>query len=206
MTKLTQVVMSGIGQIVYKLYSNSYYIPSGSMASTLEPGDRVIVDRLAYRWGDIGRGDIVVFDGDASWDAGVTNGVPQADVTGNERVSGRVRAAAPTTKEDRLFDVRDDCPSSGPGAELGERVIAVAIPYDGFAEEVAVGACVVCRAISTSRGTIVAKLDDVSVHPDWRGRGVGAGMLAALRDRLRAEGISRIDSGCHRANDGARHR
>jgi ribosomal protein S18 acetylase RimI-like enzyme len=69
--------------------------------------------------------------------------------------------------------------------------------------EVAVGACVVCRAISTSRGTIVAKLDDVSVHPDWRGRGVGAGMLAALRDHLQAEGMSRIDCGCHRANESA---
>lgn len=71
------------------------------------------------------------------------------------------------------------------------------------AAEVAVGACVVCRAISTSRGTIVAKLDDVSVHPDWRGRGVGAEMLAALQDHLRTEGMSRIDSGCHRANEGA---
>jgi ribosomal protein S18 acetylase RimI-like enzyme len=71
------------------------------------------------------------------------------------------------------------------------------------AKEIAVGACVVCRAISTSRGTIVAKLDDVSVHPDWRGRGVGSGMLAALRDHLRAEGMSRIDCGCHRANERA---
>ena len=69
--------------------------------------------------------------------------------------------------------------------------------------DVAVGACVVCRAISTSRGTIVAKLDDVSVHPDWQGRGVGAGMLAALREHLRADGTTRIDCGCHRANDGA---
>jgi len=69
--------------------------------------------------------------------------------------------------------------------------------------EVPVGACVVCRAISTSRGTFVAKLDDVSVHPAWRGRGVGGGMLAALQDRLRTEGASRIDCGCHRANEGA---
>ena len=33
----------------------------------------------------------------------------------------------------------------------------------------AVGACVVCRAISTSRGTLVAKLDDVTVHRDVAG-------------------------------------
>jgi len=67
----------------------------------------------------------------------------------------------------------------------------------------AVGACVVCRAISTSRGTLVAKLDDVTIADDFRGRGVGARMLAALADHLRAEGISRIDCGCHRANEGA---
>ena len=72
-----------------------------------------------------------------------------------------------------------------------------------YAGEQAVGACVVCRAISTSRGTIVAKLDDVTVHRDWQGRGVGARMLAALRDHLRGEGMTRVDCGCHRENDGA---
>lgn len=67
----------------------------------------------------------------------------------------------------------------------------------------AVGACVVCRAISTARGTLVAKLDDVTIADDVRGRGVGARMLAALADHLRAEGMSRIDCGCHRSNAGA---
>ena len=70
-------------------------------------------------------------------------------------------------------------------------------------KRVAVGACVVCRAISTSRGTLVAKLDDVTIDPRWQGRGVGGHMLAALREHLRAEGITRIDCGCHRANNGA---
>lgn len=65
------------------------------------------------------------------------------------------------------------------------------------------GACVVCRAISTSRGAVVAKLDDVTVHPDWLSRGVGGRMLAALLTHLRAEGIARVDSGCHRDNTGA---
>ncbi len=32
------------------------------------------------------------------------------------------------------------------------------------------GICVVCFAISTSMGSVVAKLDDVSVKPDRRGR------------------------------------
>ncbi len=66
-----------------------------------------------------------------------------------------------------------------------------------------VGACVVCHAISTSRGSLVAKLDDVSIHEEWRGRGIGAGMLDALIVQLRAQGVSRIDCGCHRDNAGA---
>ena len=76
-----------------------------------------------------------------------------------------------------------------------------------FADEngarVPVGACVVCRAISTSRGTLVAKLDDVTIATRWQGRGVGSAMLAALCDELRTSGISRIDTACHRDNAGA---
>jgi ribosomal protein S18 acetylase RimI-like enzyme len=66
-----------------------------------------------------------------------------------------------------------------------------------------VGACVVCYAISTSRGSLVAKLDDVTIHADWQGKGVGNGMLAALIAHLRAMGVTRIDCGCHRDNEGA---
>lgn len=39
----------------------SFYIPSTSMTPTLEVGDRVLVNKLAYRFGDPTRGDIVVF-------------------------------------------------------------------------------------------------------------------------------------------------
>ncbi len=66
-----------------------------------------------------------------------------------------------------------------------------------------VGACVVCHAISTSRGTLVAKLDDVTIRDGWQGRGVGGAMLAALAAHLRTRGFTRIDSACHRANAGA---
>lgn len=65
---------------------------------------------------------------------------------------------------------------------------------------IAVGACVVCRAISTSRGGIVAKLDDVTIRGGWQGRGVGSAMLEALAGHLRGEGARRIDTACHREN------
>jgi ribosomal protein S18 acetylase RimI-like enzyme len=66
-----------------------------------------------------------------------------------------------------------------------------------------VGACVVCYAISTSRGGIVAKLDDVTVAAAATGRGVGTAMIEALATHLAARGITRIDSACHRDNRGA---
>jgi ribosomal protein S18 acetylase RimI-like enzyme len=67
----------------------------------------------------------------------------------------------------------------------------------------AAGVCVVCYAISTARGTIVAKLDDVHVADGWQGRGVGSAMLGTLAGHLRAAGVTRIDCGCHRDNAGA---
>jgi ribosomal protein S18 acetylase RimI-like enzyme len=66
-----------------------------------------------------------------------------------------------------------------------------------------VAACVVSYAISTSRGGLVAKLDDVSVKREQTGQGIGGAMLEALKGALRARGALRIDCGCHRDNDGA---
>ena len=67
----------------------------------------------------------------------------------------------------------------------------------------AVGACVVSYAISTSRGGLVGKLDDVTVDARSQGKGIGSAMLIALTERLRSEGVLRIDTACHRDNEGA---
>src|SRR6476469_4891552 len=40
----------------------AFYIPSGSMQHTLELRDRVLVNKLVYRFRDIHRGEIVVFN------------------------------------------------------------------------------------------------------------------------------------------------
>jgi signal peptidase I len=39
----------------------AFYIPSGSMESTLNISDRVLVEKVSYRFGEIERGDVVVF-------------------------------------------------------------------------------------------------------------------------------------------------
>ena len=67
-----------------------------------------------------------------------------------------------------------------------------------------VGCCVACFAISTSRGTLVAKLDDVNVRPGLEGQGIGSAMLASLKEELRRCGATRIDTATHVDNPGAR--
>jgi len=81
--------------------------------------------------------------------------------------------------------------------ELG--FVWMAYDDDGLA-----GICVVCYAISTSMGAVVAKLDDVSVKADRRGKGIGTALLQQLKEQLRKESVKRIDVAVHRENPAAR--
>lgn len=47
--------------VVKAVLAQAFYIPSGSMIPTLQIGDRVIVEKLSYRFGEPDRGDVVVF-------------------------------------------------------------------------------------------------------------------------------------------------
>ena len=46
----------------------AFFIPSSSMENTLEIGDKVLVNKLVYDFRSIHRGDVIVFNGDGSWD------------------------------------------------------------------------------------------------------------------------------------------
>ena len=65
------VVIALLLAVVIKTYAiQAFFIPSGSMENTLEINDRVLVNKLVYDVRGIHRGDIVVFNGDGSWDPG----------------------------------------------------------------------------------------------------------------------------------------
>ncbi len=51
----------------------AYYIPSSSMTPTLQVGDRVLVNKLSYKVGSIGRGDLIVFQRPSNEDTGQTD-------------------------------------------------------------------------------------------------------------------------------------
>jgi signal peptidase I len=65
------VVIALVIAVVIKTYAiQAFWIPSGSMENTLELNDRVLVNKIVYDTRSIHRGDIVVFNGDGSWDPG----------------------------------------------------------------------------------------------------------------------------------------
>jgi signal peptidase I len=63
------IVVALVLAVVIKSYAiQAFFIPSGSMQNTLAIGDRVLINKLVYHFRPIARGDIVVFNGDGSWD------------------------------------------------------------------------------------------------------------------------------------------
>jgi signal peptidase I len=75
----------------------SFSVPSGSMEPTIEPGDRVLVNRLV-RGEDVSRGDIVVFDGTAAFPASA----------GAEPATGPVAAVGRAVASVLTFDTGTD--------------------------------------------------------------------------------------------------
>ncbi|HVQ19332.1 MAG TPA: signal peptidase I [Actinomycetes bacterium] len=61
------IIALGLALLIKTFLMQAFYIPSGSMEDTLHIGDRVLVNKLAYKFTDIQRGDIVVFNGVDSW-------------------------------------------------------------------------------------------------------------------------------------------
>jgi signal peptidase I len=51
-----------VALLVKTFLFQAFSIPSGSMQPTLRPGDRVMVNKLSYRFGDIERGHLIVFE------------------------------------------------------------------------------------------------------------------------------------------------
>jgi signal peptidase I len=51
-----------IALLVEAFLIQAFWIPSPSMEPTLEVGDRVLVNKLSYKFHDINRGDVVVFE------------------------------------------------------------------------------------------------------------------------------------------------
>jgi len=66
------IIAFGLAVLIKTFLVQAFFIPSGSMERTLHgcpgcSGDRVLVNKLTYRFSDLRPGDIVVFRGPESW-------------------------------------------------------------------------------------------------------------------------------------------
>lgn len=76
------VLSMAVVAVVNAFVAQPFVVPSASMEQTLQVGDRILVNKLAYRFGnEVRRGDIVVFDGTGSF-------VREGDVPQGNPVAG----------------------------------------------------------------------------------------------------------------------
>jgi len=61
------VVALVIALVIKSFVVQAFFIPTGSMQNTLAIGDKVLVNKLVYHFRSIEPGDIVVFNGDGTW-------------------------------------------------------------------------------------------------------------------------------------------
>jgi signal peptidase I len=62
------VLLALLGTLVVRTFVlQSFVIPTESMDPTLAVNDRILVSRLSYRFGEVRRGDVIVFDGQDSF-------------------------------------------------------------------------------------------------------------------------------------------
>lgn len=66
-TCLNLIIAIAVIALIQAFFVKVYQVPSGSMETTLNVGDRIVVNRLAYNGAEPPREDIVVFRADSNW-------------------------------------------------------------------------------------------------------------------------------------------
>jgi len=92
------VALAVLLAVVFKTFLvAAFYIPSGSMESTLNISDRVLVEKVSYRFGDVERGDVIVFVHD---EPGTEPASPSNPVTGFFSSRGQAIGVVPPSDRD----------------------------------------------------------------------------------------------------------
>jgi signal peptidase I len=91
--------------VVKTFFVQAFFIPSGSMEQTLHgcpgcTGDRVLVNKVPYWFGEPGPGDVVVFKGPDTWTPEVTVSEPGNWFSGAMLWLGRAVGVAPPSEDD----------------------------------------------------------------------------------------------------------
>lgn len=91
--------------VVKTFFVQAFFIPSGSMEQTLHgcagcTGDRVLVNKVPYWFGEPEPGDIIVFKGPDTWTPEVSVAEPENWATGALLWLGRAVGVAPPSEDD----------------------------------------------------------------------------------------------------------
>jgi signal peptidase I len=73
------VVALTIALVIKTFVVQPFFIPSSSMEDTLMIGDKVLVNKLVYHFRSIEPGDVIVFNGDGSWNPNPPAATPSSD-------------------------------------------------------------------------------------------------------------------------------
>ncbi|MFQ1001354.1 signal peptidase I [Modestobacter sp. SSW1-42] len=99
------VIAFVLALVVKTFLVQAFFIPSGSMEQTLHgctgcTGDRVLVNKVPYWFGEPEPGDIVVFRGPDTWSPEITVAEPGNWVSGALLTLGRAIGVAPPSEDD----------------------------------------------------------------------------------------------------------
>ncbi|MGY2128995.1 signal peptidase I [Blastococcus sp. SYSU DS0617] len=99
------VVAFVLALVVKTFFVQAFFIPSGSMQQTLIgcpgcTGDRVLVNKVPYWFGEPEPGDVVVFEGPDTWSPEVSVAEPANWFTGAMLWLGRTVGVAPPSEDD----------------------------------------------------------------------------------------------------------
>ncbi len=84
------------------------------------------------------------------------------------------------------------------------RTVGAAVIFAALDQERVVGIAVCMRGYSTFTARPLLNIHDLAVLPEWRGRGVGTALLAAVERKARADGCCKLTLEVLDDNEGAR--
>jgi signal peptidase I len=158
----TLVILAVLLAVVFKTFLvQAFFIPSGSMEQTLDISDRVLVEKVSYRFGEVQRGDIVVF---VHNEAGLPSSEPTNPVTRFVTSLGQAIGLTPPSERDfikRVVGVPGDRLRCG-GGKLYRNGRALPEPY------LAPGTTTECSQTTVPPGTLYVMGDNRNNSQDSR--------------------------------------
>ena len=129
------IVAFGLAVLIKTFLFQAFFIPSGSMEPTLHgctgcSGDRVLVNKVIYYFGDPAPGDIVVFEGPETWAPEVQIAEPTNWFSSLMATLGRAIGVGPPSEKDYVKRVVATAGQTVECCDADGRVMVDGVPVD----------------------------------------------------------------------------